>query len=201
MHSSDGCTLFSLRDQSTGPTERSLSLCRCTHRAYVSHGDLEIAHDRRNPQVSCHNGTYAGRLLPTPGLRSTPLDRVRESPIHPRAARPSTTTRTIAAEPWETLLAVLRDRLQMTGTKLVCDRGECGACTVLLDGLPVYSCLTLAAACEGQNVTTIEGIATPDTFHPVQAAFIAHDAVQCGFCTPGQCSRDRIAPARDRSSR
>jgi aerobic-type carbon monoxide dehydrogenase small subunit (CoxS/CutS family) len=86
----------------------------------------------------------------------------------------------------ETLLATLRDRLQLTGTKLVCGRGECGACTVLLDGVSVYSCLTLTAACDGQAVTTIEGIAEGDALHPVQSAFMEHDATQCGFCTPGQ---------------
>ena len=91
----------------------------------------------------------------------------------------------------ETLLTTLRDRLHLTGTKLVCGRGECGACTVLLHEPPgppslAYSCLTLTAACEGVDVTTIEGIGRPDELHPVQAAFIAHDAAQCGFCTPGQ---------------
>jgi aerobic-type carbon monoxide dehydrogenase small subunit (CoxS/CutS family) len=85
-----------------------------------------------------------------------------------------------------TLLELLRDRASLTGTKLVCDRGECGACTVLLDGKIVYSCLTLAAACEGANVVTIEGLSPPGTLAPLQRAFIAHDAAQCGFCTPGQ---------------
>jgi len=86
----------------------------------------------------------------------------------------------------ETLLGVLRGRLALTGAKLVCGRGECGACTVLLDGTPAYACLTLAAACEGVAITTIEGLGTADALHEMQEAFIAHDAVQCGFCTPGQ---------------
>ena len=94
--------------------------------------------------------------------------------------------REVAAAPHETLLAVLRERLALTGAKPGCERGECGACTVLLDGRPVYSCLTLAVACEGQSITTIEGIAPPGALHPLQEAFIARDAVQCGFCTPGQ---------------
>jgi len=86
----------------------------------------------------------------------------------------------------ETLLTSLRDRLDLTGTKLVCGRGECGACTVLVDGLSVYSCLTLTVTCHDRAITTIEGVATDGALHPVQAAFIEHDAVQCGFCTPGQ---------------
>ncbi len=85
-----------------------------------------------------------------------------------------------------TLLEVLRERLGLTGTKLVCSRGECGACTVLLDGEPAYACLTLAAACESREVTTIEGLAVEDRVHPLQQAFIDHDALQCGFCTSGQ---------------
>jgi xanthine dehydrogenase YagT iron-sulfur-binding subunit len=92
----------------------------------------------------------------------------------------------------ETLLTVLRDRLQLMGTKLVCGRGECGACTVLIeeaDGAPprsVYACLTLAAACDGYSVTTVEGLGQAAALHPLQQAFIEHDALQCGFCTPGQ---------------
>jgi xanthine dehydrogenase YagT iron-sulfur-binding subunit len=86
----------------------------------------------------------------------------------------------------ERLLTTIRDRVELTGTKLVCGRGECGACTVMLDGRLAYSCLTLTAACEGQAVTTIEGLGAPDKLHPVQQAFVAHDAAQCGYCTPGQ---------------
>lgn len=86
----------------------------------------------------------------------------------------------------ETLLATLRDRLQLTGTKLVCGRGECGACTVLIDGVSAYACLTLTAACGNAEITTIEGIGTATELHAVQQAFIEHDALQCGFCTPGQ---------------
>src|SRR5262249_12286790 len=92
----------------------------------------------------------------------------------------------VAAPGHETLLTTLRDRLDLTGTKLVCGRGECGACTVLLDGVSVYSCLTLTAACADRSITTIEGLANGDTLNRVQAAFIEHDALQCGFCTPGQ---------------
>jgi len=94
--------------------------------------------------------------------------------------------RELDVEPGMSLLNVLRDRLHLSGAKAGCERGECGACTVLLDGQNVYSCLTLARACEGRRVTTIEGVANGVELHPVQRAFIAHDAVQCGFCTPGQ---------------
>jgi aerobic-type carbon monoxide dehydrogenase small subunit (CoxS/CutS family) len=85
-----------------------------------------------------------------------------------------------------TLLAALRDQLGLTGPKLSCDHGECGACTVRLDGDLVYACLTLTAACDGGQVQTVEGLANGASLHPLQQAFIAHDAAQCGFCTPGQ---------------
>jgi len=88
-------------------------------------------------------------------------------------------------EPRVTLLAALRDHLDLTGTKMVCDRGACGACTVLLDGKPALSCLRLAIEAQGREITTIEGLAAGDQLHPVQEAFIQHDAMQCGFCTPG----------------
>jgi xanthine dehydrogenase YagT iron-sulfur-binding subunit len=94
--------------------------------------------------------------------------------------------RDVAVPGHESLLTTLRDRLALTGTKLACDRGECGACTVLVDGDPAYACLALTRGCEGHEITTIEGIAAPDQLHPMQEAFIAHDAVQCGYCTPGQ---------------
>jgi len=93
----------------------------------------------------------------------------------------------VTAPAHEMLLVTLRERLHLTGAKLVCGRGECGACTVLLDGISAYSCLTLTAACADVAVTTIEGLAPePGTLHPLQRAFIEHDATQCGFCTPGQ---------------
>ena len=94
--------------------------------------------------------------------------------------------RTLELESRVSLLDALRDHLQLTGTKKGCDQGACGACTVLLDGKRVLSCLTLAAQCEGLDVTTIEGLAQDGQLHPVQEAFIRHDGFQCGYCTPGQ---------------
>lgn len=108
--------------------------------------------------------------------------------------------RTVVPEPDETLADTLRLRLDLTGTKVACARGECGACTVLLDDEPVYACLTLTMACDGARVTTIEGVASADgTLHPVQRAFVEHDAVQCGFCTPGQVMAAVALLARDPS--
>jgi xanthine dehydrogenase YagT iron-sulfur-binding subunit len=89
-------------------------------------------------------------------------------------------------DPRVTLLDLLREHLHLSGTKKGCDRGQCGACTVHVDGRRINSCLALAASCDGANVLTIEGVAHGDHLHPVQAAFIAHDGFQCGFCTPGQ---------------
>ncbi len=89
-------------------------------------------------------------------------------------------------DPRVTLLDLLRERLVLTGTKKGCDRGQCGACTVLVDGRRINACLALAASLDGADVLTIEGLAEADRLDPVQAAFIAHDGFQCGFCTPGQ---------------
>jgi aerobic-type carbon monoxide dehydrogenase small subunit (CoxS/CutS family) len=93
---------------------------------------------------------------------------------------------TVRVPPRRTLLDTLRESLGLTGTKRVCDEGTCGACTVLVDDRPVYACMTLAVACEGKRVETIEGLAKDGELHPVQRAFIDADAFQCGFCTPGQ---------------
>jgi len=96
---------------------------------------------------------------------------------------------TLHVDPWVTLLDFLRDRLALTGTKKGCDHGQCGACTVLVDGRRINSCLVLAIAKDGAQVTTIEGLGTPDRLHPMQQAFVDCDALQCGYCTPGQiCS-------------
>lgn len=91
----------------------------------------------------------------------------------------------IVVESQETLLDVLRERLNLTGAKKICDRGECGGCTVLLEGKPVYSCMYLAIRADGKKIRTIESLASKDKLHPLQEAFIKEDAYQCGFCTPG----------------
>ena len=96
------------------------------------------------------------------------------------------TRHALMLDPRTTLLDLLRERLDLTGTKKGCDQGQCGACTVLLDGRRVNSCLVLAIMTEGQKVTTIEGLAVAGKLHPVQAAFVKRDAFQCGYCTPGQ---------------
>ena len=109
----------------------------------------------------------------------------------------------VRAAPRRTLLDTLRETLALTGTKKVCDEGTCGACTVLVDGRPVYSCMTLAITCEGKSIETIEGISKDGELHPVQRAFIDADAFQCGFCTPGQIMsivallRENNAPTED----
>jgi xanthine dehydrogenase YagT iron-sulfur-binding subunit len=106
---------------------------------------------------------------------------------------------TFTIEPHVTLLDLLRDRAGLSGTKKGCDRGQCGACTVLVNGRRTLSCLALALAHAGDKVTTIEGLATGDALHAVQAAFVEHDAFQCGFCTPGQILSAVAVIAEDRA--
>lgn len=97
--------------------------------------------------------------------------------------------RELEVQPWTTLLDLLREQLGLTGTKKGCDHGQCGACTVLLNGRRINSCLTLAVMQDGASVVTVEGLANGGELHPMQAAFVEHDAYQCGYCTPGQiCS-------------
>ncbi len=111
-----------------------------------------------------------------------------KSPIEPMPVNLTVNglARTITVEPRMTLLDALREKLALTGTKKACDRGECGACTVHIDGRRVLSCMTLAAMQEGKKITTIEGLEQNGTLHPLQLAFIEHDGFQCGFCTSGQ---------------
>jgi aerobic-type carbon monoxide dehydrogenase small subunit (CoxS/CutS family) len=112
--------------------------------------------------------------LPTLGPGAAPL-----------ALRINGRTRSVRVEPRITLLEVLRDRLDLTGSKQICDRGECGGCTVLADGRPVFACMMLAVDARGKSITTVEALAAGGRLHPVQEAFIEKDALQCGFCTPG----------------
>jgi xanthine dehydrogenase YagT iron-sulfur-binding subunit len=118
-----------------------------------------------------------------------PVSAERHSPIQgetPVTLMINRQTHTVMIEPRVTLLDVLRERLKLTGTKKGCDHGQCGACTVLVDGNRIYSCLSLAMMQEGRSITTIEGLAQGEQLHPVQAAFIENDGFQCGYCTPGQ---------------
>ncbi|MBP0638938.1 (2Fe-2S)-binding protein [Cupriavidus sp. AcVe19-6a] len=122
---------------------------------------------------------------PSPHAASAPAG----SAARPVTLRINGQFHTLQLEPRTTLLDALREVMHLTGTKKGCDRGQCGACTVLSDGRRIQSCLTLAVMQEGRELTTIEGLSDGDALHPVQAAFVAHDALQCGFCTPGQiCS-------------
>lgn len=109
--------------------------------------------------------------------------------VHRVALRVNGEAHVVEVASWVTLLDLLRDRLQMTGTKKGCDHGQCGACTVLVDGRRTLSCLQLAVMRDGADITTVEGLAKGDELHPLQQAFVRHDALQCGYCTPGQlCS-------------
>ena len=111
------------------------------------------------------------------------------APAQPVRLRINGQAHTLSIAPWTTLLDALREHLDLTGTKKGCDHGQCGACTVLLDGKRINSCLALAVMQEGADITTIEGLGTAEQLHPLQQAFIDHDAFQCGYCTPGQiCS-------------
>jgi len=143
-------------------------------------------------------------VLERPRADASPIRRVeRRSPVTARL-RVNGCTHELALDTRVSLLDALREHLGLTGTKKGCDHGQCGACTVLMDGRRVLSCLTFALMAEGREVTTIEGIAAPDgTLHPMQQAFIDHDAFQCGYCTPGQimsavaCVQERQAGSDD----
>jgi len=129
--------------------------------------------------------TGAGLVVAT----GVPLSAQQAPPVVPRTTIKLTVNgaehRVEVEDRW-TLVEVLRDHLLLTGTKIGCDRGECGACTVLLDGKPVYSCSQLAVWADGRSIQTVEGLAKNDKLHPLQEAFIAHDGPQCGYCTSGQ---------------
>jgi len=131
-------------------------------------------------------GATAAVLVPEIGRAQLQLDEeIAGQPRLPLRLRVNGRTFRLNVEPRWTLLDVLRNQLDLTGTKRVCDRGECGACTVLRDGQPIYSCLTLAIEAEGHDIQTIESLSADGRLHPLQEAFVKHDALQCGFCTPG----------------
>ena len=153
------------------------------------------------PRFLAGTGAAGGALLASQWL--APLSRALAADTSPAAAAGLPTgaetvavtrkingaTHSLEVDPRTTLLDALRERLQLTGTKKGCDHGQCGACTVLVNGRRINSCLSLALCYDGDEVTTIEGLAHGDELHPVQAAFIKHDGFQCGYCTPGQiCS-------------
>jgi xanthine dehydrogenase YagT iron-sulfur-binding subunit len=139
--------------------------------------------------VATSGAVIARRLVPE--AQAAPV-----SPVEPTTPvtvnvflRVNGTEHQLMIDPRTTLLDALRERLHLTGSKKGCDQGQCGACTVIVDGRRITSCLTLAVMQEGHDITTIEGLGTPANLHPMQAAFIKHDGYQCGFCTPGQiCS-------------
>ncbi|AMR34591.1 hypothetical protein A0256_16525 [Mucilaginibacter sp. PAMC 26640] len=141
--------------------------------------------------------TFAGAgLTLAPILTGTRVEAAENAPAEATAVENNAISLTVNGKKYSlesdsrvTLLDALRERLAMPGTKKGCDHGQCGACTVLVNGRRVNSCLTFAAMCEGDEITTIEGLASADTLHPMQEAFLKHDAFQCGYCTPGQiCS-------------
>ena len=123
------------------------------------------------------------------GAIATPPPKAAATPTLPVRFKVNGEKRELNLDPRTTLLDALREHLHLTGTKKGCDHGQCGACTVMVDGVRINSCLSLAVMHEGDEITTIEGLGTPDKLHPMQAAFIKHDGYQCGYCTPGQiCS-------------
>ncbi len=133
-------------------------------------------------------GAGAAATLVAPRLGKAQLqvdEEIAGRPRLPIRLKVNGITYRLSVEPRWTLLDVLRNQLDLTGSKRGCDRGECGACTVLLDGQPVYSCMLLAVAAQGHAIETIEGLSKNGRLHPLQEAFIKHDAMQCGFCTPG----------------
>jgi xanthine dehydrogenase YagT iron-sulfur-binding subunit len=156
--------------------------------------DFDHAPVRRGEEKGARGVPTASKT--TPSLTNPPIRRSAAEPIF--AARDplgsvalrlhvNGVERDVAVEPWTTLLDALRERLGLTGTKKGCSHGACGACTVLIDGRRVLSCLTLVLSARERAITTVEGLAGPDgTLHPMQRAFAAHDALQCGYCTPGQ---------------
>jgi xanthine dehydrogenase YagT iron-sulfur-binding subunit len=135
-------------------------------------------------------GAATAALGSAPAIAATQTPgSAKSTPTMPVRFKVNGERRDLSLDPRTTLLDALREHLHLTGTKKGCDHGQCGACTVMVDGKRINSCLTLAVMHEGDEITTIEGLGTPDRLHPMQTAFIRHDGYQCGYCTPGQiCS-------------
>ena len=178
---------------STGSEPASPRAARALHEP-SSHGK-----ERNATVTECKSPGITRRDLLVTGAVPPVLSAMRAPAAKAEAPSPATTMRVafvvngtpreLDLDPRTTLLDALREHLRLTGTKKGCDHGQCGACTVLVDGVRINSCLTLAVMHEGDTVTTIEGLGTPENLHPMQAAFIKHDGYQCGYCTPGQiCS-------------
>ncbi len=153
---------------------------------------MSDSHGREATDVSRRaflEGTSAALVIATTASTAagqTPAARAAPVPKTPISVTVNGTVQKIEVEDRATLAELLRDQLKLTGTKLGCERGECGACTVILDGKPVYACSQLAVWADGRTVLTVEGLARNGRLHPLQQAFIEHDAPQCGFCTSGQ---------------
>jgi xanthine dehydrogenase YagT iron-sulfur-binding subunit len=169
------------REASPGPVIAAQEYERMTNR-----NDLELS--RRGVLVA--GGASAALTAFPVGLAAAGTAAPQRPPIGMRVAfEVNGKRRELEVDTRTTLLDALREHLQLTGTKKGCDHGQCGACTVLVNGTRINSCLSLAVMHQGDKVTTIEGLGTPDKLHPMQAAFIKHDGYQCGYCTPGQiCS-------------
>src|SRR4051812_3876374 len=146
-------------------------------------GDLEIS---RRAVLVTSVAVAAAHLTPAMGAESAPESGV---PVSKVGFDVNGARQELELDPRTTLLDALRENLRLTGTKKGCDHGQCGACTVIVNGVRINSCLTLAVMHEGDRITTIEGLGQPEQLHPMQAAFVKHDGYQCGYCTPGQiCS-------------
>ncbi len=134
-------------------------------------------------------GAATVALAVTPSADAQTLPPAKSPPVMPVDLTVNGKPRALEVDTRTTLLDALREHLKLTGTKKGCDHGQCGACTVLVNGARINSCLSLAVQHQGDAITTIEGLVTPDKLHPMQAAFVKHDGYQCGYCTPGQiCS-------------
>lgn len=151
-------------------------------------GDFEIS--RRDLLIVAGVSVAASAVASPAGAQSNAAASASSPPVASKVSLSvNGATRDLELDTRTTLLDALREHMHLTGTKKGCDHGQCGACTVMVDGQRINSCLTLAVMHEGSSVTTIEGLGTPDNLHPMQAAFIKHDGYQCGYCTPGQiCS-------------